>query len=80
MYYNDNYINIVLLEKSCGVPGSVCHNADDSYTIFIDAALSSEHQKRVFEHEMKHILKDDFYRDNVQEIEAEAHETNERVM
>lgn len=73
MYYNDNYINIVLLEKSCGVPGSVWHNSDDSYTIFIDASLTKEHQKRIFEHEINHIINNDFDKECAQEIEYEAH-------
>lgn len=60
MYYNGRIINVILLENACGVPGSVWHNSDDSYTIFIDASLSSDHQKKVFEHEMRHIINDDF--------------------
>ena len=47
MYYNGRVINVILLENACGVPGSVWHNSDDSYTIFIDASLSSSHQKKV---------------------------------
>lgn len=62
-----------MLENACGVPGSVWHNSDDSYTIFIDASLSSSHQKKVFEHEMRHIFENDFEKSNVQEIEKAAH-------
>jgi hypothetical protein len=73
VYYNGRVINVILLENSCGVPGSVWHNSDDSYTIFIDASLSSSHQKKVFEHEMRHIFENDFEKYDVQEIECEAH-------
>lgn len=62
-----------MLENACGVPGSVWHNSDDSYTIFIDASLSSSHQKKVFEHEMRHIFENDFEKSNMQEIEKAAH-------
>lgn len=40
---------------------------------FIDASLSSSHQKKVFEHEMRHIFENDFEKSNVQEIEKAAH-------
>ena len=73
MYYNGRVINVILLENACGVPGSVWHNSDESYTIFIDASLSSSHQKKVFEHEMSHIFENDFEKSNVQEIEKDAH-------
>lgn len=73
MYHHGHYINVVLLDKSCGVPGSVCLNEDDSYTVFIDAGLSAEKQKEVFEHEIRHITRNDFDKTNVQEIEVVAH-------
>ena len=72
--YNNGYmINVVLLDDAQGVPGSVWHNSDDSYTIFIDAKLCADHQKRVFDHEMRHICENDFEKESVQRIEAEAH-------
>lgn len=73
MYHSGILYNVILLNDACGVPGSVWHNADDSYTIFIDAKLSEEKQKKVFLHEMKHIQENDFSKDNVQEIETSAH-------
>lgn len=74
MYHSGILYNVILLNDTCGVPGSVWHNADDSYTIFIDAKLSEEKQKKVFMHEMKHIQENDFSKDNVQEIETSAHD------
>ena len=70
MGYN---INIIILDDANGVPGSVWHNSDDSYTIFIDGKLSKETQKQVFQHEIKHICGNDFEKYDVQMIEAEAH-------
>lgn len=73
MYYKGIQYNVVLLGNAEGVPGSVWHNPDDSYTIFIDAKLNSIKQKEVFLHEMNHIKNNDFEKDNVQEIESQAH-------
>lgn len=73
MYYKGYCINVVLLEKSYGIPGCVRHNADDSYTIFIDASLNYEKQHEVFLHEMRHILGNDFVEEDVQKIEMKNH-------
>ena len=73
MYYKGYYINVVLLEQSYGIPGCVRHNADDSYTIFIDASLNYEKQHEVFLHEMRHILGNDFDEEDVQKIEMRNH-------
>jgi len=61
------------MDESCGIPGCVRHNADDSYTIFIDASLNYEKQHEVFLHEMRHILGDDFSESDVQTIEMRNH-------
>lgn len=73
MYYKGNFINVILLDDSGDVPGSVWHNADDSYTIFINPKLSYERQQEVFEHELRHITNHDFEKHNVQQIEFFAH-------
>lgn len=73
MYYKGNICNLVLLENANGIKGSVWLNSDDSYTIFIDASLNDEEQRKVFEHEMNHILNDDFQKNSVQRIEAYTH-------
>ena len=64
---------MILLDDSCGIPGSVWHNTDDSYTIFIDAKLTRERQEEVFNHELNHVLNHDFEKNNVQQIESVAH-------
>ena len=73
LYYKGYYINMVMLDKSYGIPGCVKHNADDSYTIFIDASLNYEKQHEVFLHEMRHILGNDFDEEDVQKIEMRNH-------
>ena len=75
MYYNiQGYdINVILLDNACGVPGSVWSNEDGSYTIFIDSSLCYERQQEVFKHEVRHILRDDFEKFDVDKIELDAH-------
>lgn len=73
MYYNGIFFNVVLLADAGGVPGSVWHNSDDSYTIFIDSKLTIEKQKEIFNHELNHITNGDFEKNNVQQIEFVAH-------
>lgn len=46
----------------------------DGYTIYIDETLDEEQKKKAFVHAMSHIANNDFDKDDVQDIEAEAHE------
>ena len=73
MYHRGIYYNVILLNDTGGIPGSVWKNSDDSYTIFIDARLNEIERQKVFLHEMKHIHEDDFEKEEVQKIESEAH-------
>ena len=59
--------------KTNKVKESVVANEDGSYTIFIEASLSREQQLEGFNHAMKHILLDDFAKDDVNKIEFDAH-------
>ncbi len=43
------------------------------YTIYINAKLSMEEQCKALEHALYHIHNNDFSKENVQEIEEEAH-------
>lgn len=43
-----------------GAKETVVLNEDDSYTIFIESALSAEGQQLAFLHAMEHILQKDF--------------------
>lgn len=61
------------MDNPFGVKGSVHKNYDGSYTIIIDAHLNREQQIKVYEHELNHILNDDFDKQDVQLIEKSAH-------
>lgn len=52
---------------------TVTKNDDDSYTIFINAKLSHEKQLEAYEHAMRHILGDDFSKNDIGKIEFDAH-------
>ncbi|MGN0366745.1 MAG: hypothetical protein ACI4E5_12515 [Suilimivivens sp.] len=54
---------------------TVVENEDGSYTIFIESSLSKDRQKEAFIHAMKHILGDDFKKDDANKIEYEAHKS-----
>ena len=51
----------------------VIQNEDGSYTILINAKLSDAGRIEAYQHAVKHILADDFYKSDVQEIESNAH-------
>lgn len=52
---------------------AVTQNEDGTYSIFLDPRLSYEEQRKKYEHALRHIQNHDFERENVQEIEAQAH-------
>ena len=67
-------IKVVLIDfPKKKVRENVVENADGSYTIFIDARLSTDQQREKFEHGLKHIEDGDFEKADVQLIEAAAH-------
>ena len=51
----------------------VTENEDGSYTIFINSRMNYEKQMRAYLHAMKHIAGDDFQKEDVQQIEYQAH-------
>lgn len=51
----------------------VMPNEDGSYTILINARLSQIGRMKAYEHALKHILNDDFEKDDIQQIELNAH-------
>lgn len=52
---------------------AVTENEDGSYTIFINDRLCEEKRLKSFRHAMNHIKGFDFEKENVQEIEMNAH-------
>lgn len=69
---NDSII-VVIKDMPVGLHGLTVPNADGSYTVFINARDSANQQCRAFEHEISHIGKNDFKKENVQEIEYTSH-------
>lgn len=67
-------INVQLLNMDTKIPEHLVKNEDDSYTIFLNAKLTHENQLKSYYHALKHIEKDDFCKENVQEIETKTHE------
>lgn len=55
------------------VKESVVKNEDDSYTIFIESSLTREQQQESFEHAIRHILGNDFTKEDITKIEISAH-------
>ena len=55
------------------VTESVIENEDGSYTIFIESSLTYERQQKAFQHAMKHIIGNDFGKDNANRIEYNTH-------
>lgn len=66
-------INVQLLDMDTKVPEHLVKNSDDSYTIFLNARLSYESRLKSYYHALRHIQDDDFFREDVQEIEQNSH-------
>lgn len=68
-----DYINVQILDMDAKIPEQLVKNADDSYTIFLNARLSQESQIKSYYHALQHIRNSDFEKEDVQTIETEAH-------
>lgn len=53
---------------------AVTYNADGSYTVLIKDSLSPLEQVRSYAHARRHIEAGDFEKEDVAQIESEAHE------
>jgi hypothetical protein len=58
------------------VKAMTTHNYDDSYTVFINSRLCCESQREGYMHELNHIMKKDYDKADVNEIEFYTHEKN----
>lgn len=67
----DEYVYLIPLPGR--IRETVSYNADGSHTILIREDLSREEQLKAYEHARRHIISNDFEKDNVQEIEKDAH-------
>ena len=68
--HEDVYIHYAQIPGTVNEAISPC---EGGYNITIDPRQSTEGIMRSFRHAMKHINRDDFSNDNVQEIEYESH-------
>ena len=63
----------VLIDLPTTIRGFARQNPDDSYTIVINARMSAEQQRKTGAHEMRHIIRGDFEKEDVDSIEWENH-------
>lgn len=68
-----NDINIQMIDMDVMIPEQIVQNSDGSYTIFLNARLNHEHHLQTYAHALSHIINRDFDKQDVQEIEYDAH-------
>lgn len=66
-------INIMVMDMVIGIKEQVSKNSDGSYTIFLNARYSHDALMKAYDHALDHIRRSDWEREDVQQIEAEAH-------
>jgi hypothetical protein len=65
----DYFIRLVNLP--CGVGGMVTPNEDGTFSIYLNARETHETNMKKADHEVGHILHDDFYNDKtIEEVES----------
>ena len=67
-------VNVILMDfRETKEREMITENPDGSYTIFINARLSTAAQLSAYRHALSHINGNDFEKTDVQQIEAMAH-------
>lgn len=66
-------INVVVMSMEYGLHEMIVSNHDGSYTVFLNARDSNERRIQSYHHAIRHLERDDFEKDSVQQIESEAH-------
>lgn len=67
-------VNIGFLEHApAGFHGMVVKNDDGFYTILLDPNDTFEQRMKTVQHELKHIYNNDFDKEDIQAVEAAAH-------
>jgi len=71
---NDGTVFVRLVDfPTCTCGGMVMLNDDGTYSVYLNSRLSNDQIRRAYEHEKRHILRDDLYRDvDVSVLEREA--------
>lgn len=64
-----------LMDLPYGMHAMTCYvGEDDCYRVYLNAHDSHEQNKKSFEHEIRHIVGDDFSKYDVNEIEKDNHD------
>ena len=66
-------ITMFLRKAPASFHGSCVLNEDDTYTIILDPNDTRERQLQAYMHELKHLRNGDFGREDIDQIEKEAH-------
>ncbi len=67
-------INIQFLDMPYKVHGMLRENEDGSFTILLNSRDSRERNLKAYQHEIKHLMRDDLYsEEDIQIIESRAH-------
>jgi len=78
-YYldTDYFVRIVPFPNN-GADGCAISNGDGTFTIFINANVCNDRQAKALDHELRHLIKEHFYRDEpITKLEGEANEKDE---
>ena len=66
-------IGVHLIDMDTMIREQVILNEDGSFSIFINARLNHEARMKAYQHALLHIANDDFYKNDVDEIESVEH-------
>ena len=67
-------VNTILIDMDVMIPEQVVENPDGSYSIFLNSRLTHERHIESYAHAMRHITNGDFEKQDVNQIELEAHD------
>ena len=71
--FDTGEVFVHLLDMPASIQETVTPNPDGTYSIFINSRLSHDARLSALEHAMKHIGREDFHKEDVQEIEHHVH-------
>ena len=70
---DDDSVIVKLLDLPYAVHGLLRQNEDSSYTILLNSRDSLERNRQAYQHELKHLSRNDFQPGDVSVQEKEAH-------
>ena len=70
---------VYMMDLPTSTDGFTRYNAeDDTYTIVLNSRSAYSRRVRAYDHEVRHIMRGDFQRHDVQAIEYDCHERKEK--